>query len=382
MQLYDSRRGHVCTFAPLSPPTISLYTCGITPNNATHLGHAFTYVSVDVLVRHLTHLGYSVDYLQNATDINDSDDVIKQAKEKNMSWQQLAEQWIKHFHVQMDALGVCRPNAYVLATEAIPTIITIVQKLQQEGFAYEVNGSVFFDTSKIDSYGAMCRMDHKQMIDISRERGADPDDMRKKNPLDFLLWVAVESEPWWESPWGWGRPGWHIECSAMIHDRFGEQIDIHAGGSDLIYPHHESEIAQSEAYTTTSPFANHWMHVAMLRYEDEKMSKSLGNLVLVEDLLKSYDANAIRHMLLSHHYRESWEYTSKDIQNAQESWNTLQTKLQSSENVGSFEAVVELLSNDLQTHKVLALCSDMSGDPLRQTLIHLGFQNLAGTTPR
>jgi L-cysteine:1D-myo-inositol 2-amino-2-deoxy-alpha-D-glucopyranoside ligase len=260
----------------------------------------------------------------------------------------------------------------VLASSAVATIVQIVAELQKKGFAYEVDGRVFFDVSKISAYGAMCRMNQREMIDVSRERGADPDDPRKKNPLDFLLWVRADESPFWESPWGAGRPGWHIECSAMIYDRFGAQIDIHAGGADLIYPHHESEIAQIEGFSGASPFVGHWMHVAMVQYEGEKMSKSLGNLILVEDLLKTYSPNAVRYMLLSHYYRESWEYDVAQIEVANRHWSQLEQQLDRPDQ-GSFDDSTPLLSHDLQTNKVLELCHSMAGQPLRQTLSHMGF---------
>lgn len=373
MQLFDSRSKAVRPFDLSTSQTVRLYTCGITPNNATHLGHAFTYVSVDVLIRHLKKRGYKVDYLQNATDINDSDDVIKQAKEGHVSWQQMASHWIKHFHAQMDALGVVRPTAYVLATDVIPTIVSMITKLVETNCAYEVDGAVFFDVKKTPNYGAVCGLSKQEMADVSAARGADPHDPRKKDPLDFLLWKPSSEEPHWESPWGAGRPGWHIECSAMIQERFDGQVDIHAGGADLIYPHHESEIAQSECFTGRSPFSAWWMHVAMVQYENEKMSKSLGNLILVEDLRRDYDPMAIRYMLLSHHYRESWEYEKSLIKNAQSQWSELISKLKESPS-GSIEIIFQHLDNDLDIPSALAyLKSECAGSTLSQGLKHLGL---------
>lgn len=269
LQLYNSFTRKKSTFKPLEKNKVSLYVCGITPNNATHLGHAFTYVSFDVLVRYLMHKGYEVNYLQNATDINDSNDVIMQAKSSGRSWEEEAQFWIRHFQEQMHQLQVLPPNEYVLATSVIPQIVEINKKLIDKGFAYEKNGSVYFDINSFKAYGELSKYTNEQMLFISKERGNNPDDPNKKNPLDFVLWFADESAPFWDSPWGKGRPGWHIECSTMIDSILGSRIDIHGGGRDLIYPHHESEIAQSESAIGKSPFVNFWMHTSMVLCEGE-----------------------------------------------------------------------------------------------------------------
>lgn len=332
MKLYNSLTRQKEVFTPLKGNTVSMYVCGITPNNATHLGHAFTYVSFDVLLRFLRFKGYDVHYLQNATDVNDSDDVIKQAKESGKTWEEIADFWIAHFKQQMTKLHVLEPSYYVKASSAMEQIITMNKVLLEKGFAYEKDGNVYFDISKDKNYGELCRFTKKQMLIISKERGNDPKDPRKKNPLDFILWKASSGQPYWESPWavpagrqGKGRPGWHIECSAMIQEYLGKQIDIHGGGRDLIFPHHESEIAQSENYTGEKPFVKTWIHTAMVLYQGEKMSKSLGNLVLVSDLLKKYNPFVIRWTLLSHHYRDPWEFREEELGEIEEKIQKMQT---------------------------------------------------------
>lgn len=376
MKLYNSLSRQKELFIPLKDNEVSMYVCGITPNNATHLGHAFTYVNFDVLLRFLKFKGYDVKYLQNATDINDSDDVIKQAKESGKTWEEIAQYWIAHFKEQMNALHVLEPTYYVLATSAIPTIIEINKALIQKGFAYEKDGNVYFDISKDASYGALCRFTKEQMLIISKERGNDPEDPRKKNPLDFILWKASDQQPHWESPWGLGRPGWHIECSAMIREYLGEQIDIHGGGRDLIFPHHESEIAQSENYTGKKPFVKTWMHTAMVLYQGEKMSKSLGNLVLVSDLLKKYNPFVIRWTLLSHHYRDPWEFREEELEEIEEKIQ----KIQKIEKIGHIHEETNT-NNAYLTHFIEHMEDDLDTPSALTALIALSEKAKDETDP-
>lgn len=363
LELYNSLTRRKEQFNPLEKNKVSLYVCGITPNNAAHLGHAFTYVSFDILVRYLRYKKYHVTYLQNATDINDSDDVIKQAKAAGRTWDEEAQFWIRHFHEQMDQLLVLRPNEYVLATSVIPQIIEIIKKLINKGFAYEKNGSVYFDIHSFKTYGALSKYTNEQMLFISRERGNNPDDPNKKSPLDFVLWFGDEKNPNWESPWGRGRPGWHIECSTMIDSILGLRIDIHGGGRDLIYPHHESEIAQSESASGKSPFVNVWMHTSMVLCEGEKMSKSLGNLVLVSDLLKKYSPFAIRYLLLSHHYRNPWEFEEFDLNQIEMKVTRIKNLLKNTDNNTQDEINVrkfeEIMEDDLNTPFVLGFIDEL-----------------------
>lgn len=377
LHLYDSLSREKKEFQTRKPNEVSLYVCGITPNNATHLGHAFNYVSFDVLVRYLTHRGYLVRYIQNATDINDGDDVVKQAMDEGVTWKEIARRWISHFQTQMSALHVQSPTEYVLASSVIDEIQTIVSKLIDQQHAYVVDGNVYFDTASFKNYGQLSRYGEGQMMMISQERGNDPKDPRKKNPLDFVLWVHNDTDPFWQSPWGNGRPGWHIECSAMTQKYLGDQIDIHGGGRDLIFPHHESEIAQMECATEKHPFVATWMHIGMVMYEGEKMSKSLGNLVLVQDLLKRYDAMTVRWLLLSHHYRHPWEYEESELQDVQATISHIRLRIKSA-NSGSLEKIEQYLDDDLNTPEVLRyLEKECSGTVLQDGLMLLGitFEN-------
>lgn len=358
LSLFNSLTRSKEEFNPQTPNKVSMYVCGITPNNATHLGHAFTYISFDALVRYLKYKKFEVNYLQNATDINDSDDVIKQAKQEGRTWQEEAEHWVNHFHMQMDRLNVLRPTNYVLASSAIDKIIDINSSLLRDGFAYEKLGNVYFDISKFPKYGELSRFTQEQMLYISGERGNNPDDPCKKTPLDFVLWFNAPANPAWDSPWGKGRPGWHIECTSMILKYLGLQIDIHGGGRDLIYPHHESEIAQSEALTH-GKVVNTWMHTAMVLYEGEKMSKTLGNLVLVEDLLKKYSPDAIRWLILSHHYRSPWEYEEYELEEFESKMKNIRplmldiqesSKQLDNETMRKFESIMD---QDINTPRVL-----------------------------
>jgi L-cysteine:1D-myo-inositol 2-amino-2-deoxy-alpha-D-glucopyranoside ligase len=317
MLLYNSLTRTKENIKPLSNNIYKIYVCGITPYDTTHLGHAFTYISFDVLIRYLRFKGFDILYTQNVTDIDD--DMLKRAKLEGKDWKKLGEFWTKKFLSDMKILNVLPPTHYVKATESMDTIISIVQALEENGFAYEQKGNVYFRTNAFKQYGKLSKLNHHQMLQLLKERGGDPNDQLKEAPLDFLLWQkSKKTDPFWKSPWGKGRPGWHIECSSMIYDYLGEQIDIHGGGRDLIYPHHESEIAQSESFTYKRPFTKTWMHTAMLMHEGEKMSKSLGNLIMVSELLKTYSPNAIRYMLLSHHYRKPWEFDLDELVQAED----------------------------------------------------------------
>mgnify|MGYP000925199548 CR=1 FL=1 len=381
MQIYSSLDKQKKTFIPLSEKKVLLYVCGITPYDTTHLGHAFLYIFFDIVKRYFEYLKYFVEYTQNVTDIDD--DLLSRAKKDNIGWKELGETWTKKFLNDSIALNIQTPTNYIKATDSIPEIIEIVSHLQTHGNAYEIEGNVYFDISKFGTYGALSSYSRKEMIDLSKERGADPDDPHKKNRLDFILWQkSVGDEPSWDSPWGKGRPGWHIECSAMIHKTLGLQIDIHGGGFDLIYPHHESEIAQSESFTGKKPFVGYWMHAGMLRYKGEKMSKSLGNLVLVSDLLFRHSQNAIRWMLLSHHYRYEWEYFDHMMDDAQTDVNQVMKKIESNlhfeDNIQLLEEFEMHMNDDFSTPDVLAMIKNAAGDPKNSTTIRkimktLGF---------
>lgn len=356
MKIYNSQSRRKEEFQTISKKIVKLYVCGITPNNATHLGHAFTYMSFDILIRYLKYKNYTIQYLQNATDINDSDDVIKQAREGGKTWDEIAEFWISHFQRNMSALNILPPTYYIKASSAIEKIITITHDLMIKGYAYTKKGNVYFDTKKMENYGTLSKFTVEQMLLISKDRGNNPNDPLKRNPLDFVLWITTQEEPFWESPWGKGRPGWHIECSALINEYLGDRIDIHGGGKDLIFPHHESEKAQSEPYSGISPYVNYWMHVGMVLYEGEKMSKSLGNLILIEDLLKKFSPNAIRWLLLSHYWRQPWEYSEDELEEAENNIENLKKIItdyptdNAPLNMNEFEKIMD---NDLYTPRAL-----------------------------
>src|ERR671933_637112 len=288
--------------------TVSMYVCGVTPYDTTHTGHAFTYVTFDTLARHLAHKGHEVHYVQNVTDIDD--DVLRRAAEVGVPWDVLGREQTAIYLRDMAALNVTTPELYVRATGEIPMMIKMARALLERGEAYERNGSVYYRVACDPQFGRrLTDLDYAQMLATANERGNYPDDPNKEDPLDFVLWQAARpGEPTWESPWGPGRPGWHIECSAMAIKYLGPQIDIHGGGSDLIFPHHSCEITQSEHYTGLVPFVRFWVHTAMVQQDAEKMSKSRGNMTFVRDVLRDHHPDALRLYLLDHHYRDVWEY--------------------------------------------------------------------------
>ena len=395
MRLFNTLGQTVQDFAPRPNAPVTVYVCGITPYDTTHLGHAFLYVTFDVLIRHLEAKGWPVRYVQNVTDIDD--DILRKSREVGENWIALGNFWTRRFIDDLQALNVRPPDVYARATDEIATIIDINSRLIDEGNAYERGGNVYFRVSRDPDYGKLSQLTHAEMLPISAERGANPDDPNKEHPLDFILWQAqAPGEPAWDSPWGPGRPGWHIECSAMSLHHLGAPLDIHGGGGDLVYPHHESEIAQSEHYTGQE-FARFWVHCAMLRYQGEKMSKSLGNMVFARDLLKTVSPDAVRLALLSHHYRDSWEYTDADLQRAVALAERLRLaghagggsagrSLSSVHSVGVQDYVTRFdaaLDNDLDTPTALQVLDELAAevqssrdtsDTLRQLAAVLGLR--------
>jgi cysteinyl-tRNA synthetase len=312
LRLYNSLSRSVESFEPAND-TVTIYVCGITPYDTTHLGHAFTYTMTDVLIRYLEYLGFEIRYVQNVTDIDD--DILKRAAEVGEDWKALGDHWTAHFIHDMRALNILPPNHFPRATDVIAEIVGSVSALLDVGVAYEREGSVYFDIDHFESFGQLSHLPRQDMLPIANERGNHPDDPNKRHPLDFVLWqAAAPGEPSWESPWGLGRPGWHIECSTMATHLLGETIDIHGGGSDLLFPHHECEIAQVEPVTGQRPFVRTWMHTAMVRHEGEKMSKSLGNLVWVRDLLEDFSPDVVRLYLGRHHYRQAWAFDRDELE--------------------------------------------------------------------
>lgn len=306
MRLFNSLSDRIEQFRPPAEQ-VGVYVCGITPYDTTHLGHAFTYAAADVLIRYLKYRGWPVCYVQNVTDIDD--DILKEAKKQGQGWRELGNIWTAHFIEDMIALNMLPPDHFPRATDVVSSMIEQIESLIETEVAYVSGGGVYFNVDAWDPFGKLSNLERGEMLPIANQRGNHPDDPNKRNPLDFVLWQPhAPGEPSWPSPWGPGRPGWHIECSTMATDLLGDTIDIHLGGSDLLFPHHECEIAQVEPVTGQPPFVRYWMHTAMVAYQGEKMSKSLGNLIMVRDLLGEYPADAIRLYLNSHHYRTPWEY--------------------------------------------------------------------------
>lgn len=309
MRLYDTARRAVVPFEP--GPEVRLYVCGITPYDSTHLGHAATYLTYDLLIRRLEDLGHRVRMVRNITDVDDS--ILPKARELGVDFLELAAAEVARFHGDMAALDTRPPEAEPRATEWVDAMIELIVILEARGHTYTVEGTTWFAVESWPTFGEVSHLDTDTMIALARERGGTPDDPRQRHPLDFVLWQpSAPDEPTWTSPFGPGRPGWHIECSAMAMGLLGPTLDLHGGGSDLVFPHHECEKAQSEAVTGT-PFVRHWMHTGMVAYQGTKMSKSLGNLVFVSDLAKRADPRAIRLALMAHHYRHDWEWHDDEL---------------------------------------------------------------------
>ena len=312
MRLFDTARGEVVPFTP--GPIVTMYTCGITPYDATHIGHAAVYLTYDVLQRRLRDRGHETRCVRNVTDVDD--DILRKARELGVHYLDLAAAETARFDDDMRALDVLPAWSEPRATSAIADIRGFIGMVLDRGYAYQAGGGVYFDVSRFDRFGQVSHLDRDEMLALAAERGGNVDDPHKRDPLDFVLWQpSADDEPAWESLWGPGRPGWHIECSALAMRELGTTIDLHGGGADLIFPHHECEAAQSEA-ATGERFVRHWMHQAMVRMDGEKMSKSLGNLVFVSDLRKVWDTRAIRLAVLAHHYRHPWDWTDEVMQHA------------------------------------------------------------------
>lgn len=304
MRLYDTAQREIVPFTP--GETVLMYTCGITPYDATHLGHAATFLVYDIVQRRLIDLGHTVKCVRNVTDVDDP--LFAKARELGVHYLDLAAGEEARFNRDMVALNALPVYSTPRASSAISDIRGFIGMVLDRGFAYVAGGSVYFDVSKSPTFGEVSHYSQEQMIDFARQRGGNVDDPNKRHPLDFVLWhPSADDEPSWDTTWGPGRPGWHIECSALALRELGTTIDLHGGGSDLIFPHHECERAQSEA-ATGEPFVKHWMHVAMVFKDGEKMSKSLGNLVFVDKLRTEWDPRSIRLAVIEHHYRTEWEW--------------------------------------------------------------------------
>jgi L-cysteine:1D-myo-inositol 2-amino-2-deoxy-alpha-D-glucopyranoside ligase len=327
--------------------------CGVTPYDATHLGHAATYCTFDVIRRRLEDVGHEVRIVRNITDVDD--DILGAARTRDVHYLDLSNGQIRRFQEDMAALGVPPPWSEPRATGAIPDIRGIIAMVLDRGFAYEAGGGVYFDISRDPGFGSLSDHDRAEMLRIGPERGERIDDPHKRDPLDFVLWKPSRpGEPAWESPWGRGRPGWHVECSALVLRELGTTIDLHGGGEDLVYPHHECERAQSEA-ATGEPLARHWLHQAMVHHDGEKMSKSLGNLVFVADLCEKADPMAVRLALAAQHYRTPWEWHPGLLDAASE---RLDAWRRAGDGAAALDDVRAALDDDLDTPAALALVDD------------------------
>lgn len=310
MQIYNTFSRKKEEFKPIDPPNVKMYVCGPTVYDFFHIGNARSFIMADIIRKYLIYNGYKVTYVMNITDIDDK--IIKKAKEEGLETSQVSGKFTDSFLNDIKKLNINEADIFPKATEHIADIIKMVKSLEEKGYAYNVNGNVFYDVAKFDGYGKLSGKKIDELISGSRIEIND----EKKNPLDFTLWKkAKDDEPFWESPWGKGRPGWHIECSAMSTKHLGDTIDIHAGGNDLIFPHHENEIAQSEA-STSHPFVKYWIHFGFLNLQNEKMSKSLGNFFTAREILKKYSAEAIRLLFAQTHYSGPLNFSDELIESA------------------------------------------------------------------
>jgi len=354
MRLYDTARQGV--FPLEAGPLVTLYSCGITPYDAAHLGHAFVYLSFDVLKRRLRDSGHEARCVRNVTDVDD--DMLRKARELGVNYLDLAAQEMSKFERDMQMINLLPVFAEPRATGAIPEILTLIGRTFDAGFAYEVEGWVYFEVSKFPNFGQVSHESRASMLELAATHGGRPDDPRKRDPLDFVLWQpSLEDEPYWESRWGAGRPGWHIECSALALRELGETIDVHGGGRDLAFPHHECEAAQSEA-VTGKPFVKHWMHVGLVGLDGVKMSKSLGNLVFVDELVRRSEPSVVRLALLDQHYREDWEWRDELLLKAQSrlaTWRSTQTTGRAS---SVLEDVRSAIDDDLNAPEALRAIDD------------------------
>ncbi len=343
---------------------VKMYVCGITPQSEAHIGHAMSYINFDAIRRYLRFRGYKVRCVQNFTDIDDK--IINKAAALGVSISELAEKNMADFMTDMDALNVSRMDLYPRATQEIPKIIEIVQGLVDKGFAYPAEGSVYFRVTRLENYGNLAHRTLDQMMAGARIEPGD----EKENPMDFVVWKAAKpGEPSWDSPWGKGRPGWHIECSAMSLRYLGDTLDIHGGGQDLIFPHHENEIAQSESFTGKKPFVKYWMHNGLLRLGEEKMSKSIGNIISIKQALSKYSVDAIRIFILGSHYRSPLTYSPEALEAAEKGAARLRQALESStsggksislDTAGVRKRFMESMDDDFNTPQALAVLFDLT----------------------
>ncbi len=364
LQIYNTLTQQKEVFKPLKPGKIGLYVCGMTVYDYCHIGHARVLVAFDMVTRYLRSRGYEVNYVRNITDIDDK--IIKRAQENNEPYNALTERMIAAMHEDEKKLGILLPNQEPRATDHIPQMIAMIQKLVANGHAYIAdNGDVYYQIAKFKDYGQLAHQDLEKL----RSGARVAIETTKRDPLDFVLWkLAKPGEPHWESPWGAGRPGWHIECSAMSTDCLGETFDIHGGGFDLTFPHHQNEIAQSEG-ATGKKFVNLWMHNGFVQVDKEKMSKSLGNFFTLRDVFKEYSAETIRYFLLASHYRSPVNYSQENLQSAHQALERFYMTLRGfgvrGEGIGEatstpfLQRFNEVMDDDFNTPEALAVMFDL-----------------------
>ncbi|WP_427833138.1 cysteine--tRNA ligase [Actinobacillus pleuropneumoniae] len=362
LKIYNTLKREKEEFKPINPNQVGMYVCGVTVYDLCHFGHGRTFVSFDVIARYLRYLGYNLRYVRNITDVDDK--IIKRALENNETCDQLVDRMIAEMHKDFDDLNIIRPDVEPRATKHIPEIVAMLEKLIANGHAYvAADGDVMFDVESFKKYGALSRQNLEQLQAGARVEIKSV----KKNPMDFVLWkMSKEGEPSWQSPWGNGRPGWHIECSAMNSKELGEHFDIHGGGSDLMFPHHENEIAQS-CCAHGGDYVNYWLHTGMLTIDDEKMSKSLGNFFTIRTMLEKYESETLRYFFLTAHYRSLLNYSLNNLDLARSALERLYTSLRGcdlSVEVAGGEQYVEAfkaaMDDDFNTPGALAVLFEIA----------------------
>ncbi len=359
MRLHNSYTNKIEEFKPIDDNKVKMYVCGPTVYDYAHLGHARCYITWDVLYRYLKFKGYDVTYCRNVTDVDDK--ILKKAEKENKTPEEVSQYWYKQFANSMQALNTLKPDIEPFATKTLGEMISIVKTLIEKGYAYEANGDVYFRVKKFSNYGYLSKQPIDQLESGARIEVGE----HKEDPLDFALWKKDEKFGY-KSPWGVGRPGWHIECSAMSRKYLGKTIDIHAGGADLIFPHHENEIAQSEC-ANGCKFVNYWLHNGFVTINKEKMSKSLGNFLTIDDLLKKYDSNTIRFFILTNHYRMPVEFSDEALSSAQAGvkrmLNAKRTPIDEKLDITvteEYKNFVDAMDDDLNTSKALAVLFDLT----------------------
>ncbi len=391
LKIYNTKTRQKESFIPLVENQVKMYCCGVTVYDYCHLGHARSYIVWDFIRRYLMWQGYQVTYIQNFTDVDDK--ILNRAQQEGVSMTEISEKYIQTYYEDMRKLNINKAEAYPKVTEHIADICQFIEELEQKGYTYTVNGDVYYKVKQFSSYGQLSGRNLEQMQAGASGRLNDADHNQKQDSFDFVLWKGAKSgEPSWDSPWGKGRPGWHIECSAMIRRCLGDTIDIHGGGGDLVFPHHENEIAQSESLTG-QPLARYWLHNGMVTVNGTKMSKSLGNFTTIRALLdRPLDAMILRLFVLQAHYRKPLDFTEQAIKSAENSWNTLKKALLwgYKQNLDVFDEkeilepylsnFCEAMDDDFNTSKALAILFELAKEINRneeqksekwQTLVNL-----------